>query len=115
MIWNSLNLPLRQQLDKPSRTTTLAQLLQVVDAKWPVWNNMAHRPSFYSTPTPSRTPYQPPLTQQALPPTKETGSRQAPVHVVTIEERTPLSTTSIWDDDITGFVIEYNASNKGEG
>jgi hypothetical protein len=108
LIWNSLDLSLRQQVDEPERHTTMAQFLAKVDAKWPIWQDIAHRPAAPFIPrqgqaqAPSRTPYQLPSTATSKEPV-----RQAPIYAIDTEEKG----VSIWDDNIEGFVAEYNATN----
>jgi hypothetical protein len=48
LIWNSLDLTMRGHIDEPRREVTLAQFLTEVDAKWSIWNDMAHRPPAFS-------------------------------------------------------------------
>ena len=44
LIHNSLDTVLRGHIPEPDKTTTLAQFLASVDAKWSLWVDMAHRP-----------------------------------------------------------------------
>jgi len=44
LIWQSLDLTICAYIDKPSRDTTLAQLLSEIDSKFLIWSDIANRP-----------------------------------------------------------------------
>ena len=49
MVWNRLHMSLRQHIPEPTKTTSLGQFLDQIDAKTVIWYDLANRPALQSS------------------------------------------------------------------
>lgn len=112
LIYNSLDVPLRGDVDEPDETTTLAQFLTAVDSKWSLWLDKASRSAYFAALPTS----QDARSQPRFPPSNSRPvARQIQAYLTSPDNPNAIEPDFISVDEIQAFLTQRQEDREIKG
>jgi hypothetical protein len=111
LIHNSLDVPLRSDIDEPDETTTLAQFLTAVDSKWSLWLDKASHSAYFAA-----LPTQDARSQPRFPPSNSRPvAKQIQTYLTSPDNPNAIEPDFVSVDEIQAFLTQRQEDRASKG